>query len=81
MLLVVLHGQNLTEWFWFTLWLVSHLKRKEIQRYYFTNNVTKLHTSHLQPFAGTPGTVEPSQLSSEARAAPLAVVLLVTELI
>lgn len=43
--------------------------------------MTKLHTSYLQHFAGTPGTVKSSQLFSKATAAPLAAVLLVTQLI
>lgn len=60
--------------FWFRLWLASHLKRKEIQRYYFTNTKIQLHTSDLQPFAGALGDCKFCHLFSEARTAPLAVV-------
>lgn len=57
--------------------LARHLKRKEIQRYYFI----KLNCTHLQPFAGALGDCKTCHLFSEARAAALAVVPLVTGLI
>jgi len=44
-------------------------------------NITKFLASCLQAFAGAPGTVEASQLFSEARAAPLATAPVVTDLI